>query len=360
MVSLVSSVAVLAGCAHSRDSAGVVRPIVETTPVRTSGDAADDIAIWVNSGDPAQSRIIGTDKQRGLIVYTLDGEVVQEVTGGRINNVDLIEGFELGGERVAVVAGSDRNGNSIALFVVDARTGTLRPISARVIGVEGGAVYGLCMMRSATSGESYVFVTTTADEIQQWRLFERGGSIDAELKRRFSVGGHAEGMVADAEHNALFVAEEDVGIWRYEAEPAWVLTGRGEGHEEMSASESGPRIMVAQVGRDALAADVEGLALYRTTGGGGYLIAANQGDDTFAVFGRASPHRYIGSFTIAGSSGIDAVSGTDGVEASSAVLGARFPRGIVVVQDDRNEGGNQNFKIVPWERVEAAIGMVTR
>ena len=300
-------VVVFAGCAHSRESVGVgvALPIAETTPVRTSGDAADDIAIWVNSGDPAQSRIIGTDKQRGLIVYTLGGEVVQEITGGRINNVDLVEGFGLGGRTVAVVAGSDRNGNSIALFAVDAHSGMLRPISARVIGVEGGAVYGLCMLRSARSGESYVFVTTTADEIQQWRLFERDGKIDAELKRRFSVGGHAEGMVADAEHNALFVAEEDVGIWRYEAEPAWVLTGRGEGHEEMSASESGARTLIAQVGRDALAADVEGLALYRSADGSGYLIAANQGDDTFAAFERVAPHRYIGSFTIGEAEGSD-------------------------------------------------------
>jgi 3-phytase len=325
--------------------------------VRTQGDAADDIAIWEHPTDPALSRIIGTDKQRGLVVYTLDGEVAQEVEGARINNVDLVEGFELGGRSVAVVAGSDRNGNSIALYAIDAASGALRPIAARVIGVEGGAVYGLCMMRSARSGESYVFVTTTADEIQQWRLFERDGKIDGELKRRFSVGGHAEGVVADAEHNTLFVAEEDVGIWRYEAEPAWVLTGKAAGHEEMSASEAGGRTLIGQVGRDALAADVEGLALYRTPGGDGYLIASNQGDDTFAVFDRVAPNRYIGSFTIGEAGGVDAVSGTDGVEASSAALGAAYPHGILVVQDDQNADGNQNFKIVPWERVAEALGL---
>jgi 3-phytase len=348
-------VAGLFGCAH--DGVRVVRPSGETTPVRTSGDAADDIAIWVHPSDPSRSRIIGTDKQRGLVVYTLEGEVAQEVEGARINNVDLVDGFELGGRPMTVVAGSDRNGNSIALFGIDPDSGRLRPIAARVIGVEGGAVYGLCMMRSARSGESYVFVSTTADEIQQWRLFEREGGIDAELKRRFSVGGHAEGMVADAEHNTLFVAEEDVGIWRYEAEPAWVLTGRAAGHEEMSASEAGARTLIGQVGRDALAADVEGLALYRMPRGGGYLIAANQGDDTFAVFERVAPNRHIGSFTLGEAGGVDAVSGTDGVEASSAALGPAYPYGILVVQDDQNEGGNQNFKIVPWERVAAALGL---
>jgi myo-inositol-hexaphosphate 3-phosphohydrolase len=44
----------------------VVRPVVETTPVPHTGDAADDVAIWVHPTDPVLSTIIGTDKQGGL------------------------------------------------------------------------------------------------------------------------------------------------------------------------------------------------------------------------------------------------------------------------------------------------------
>ena len=39
----------------------------------TRGDAAEDPAIWVNQASPAQSTIIGTDKQGGVAVYTSRG-----------------------------------------------------------------------------------------------------------------------------------------------------------------------------------------------------------------------------------------------------------------------------------------------
>jgi len=70
-----------------------VQAALETEPVASRGDAADDAAIWVNPVDPAASVIIGTDKQRGLIVYRLDGTVVQSLPDGRMNNVDLRDGF---------------------------------------------------------------------------------------------------------------------------------------------------------------------------------------------------------------------------------------------------------------------------
>ena len=41
----------------------VVTPVVETSPVPHTGDAADDVAIWVHLTDPVLSTIIGTDKQ---------------------------------------------------------------------------------------------------------------------------------------------------------------------------------------------------------------------------------------------------------------------------------------------------------
>jgi len=244
----------------------------------------------------------------------------------------------------------------VALFAIDAASGRLRDVAARVIAVDGGAVYGLCAGRGP-SGACYVFVTTVDDEVHQFRLAARGDRVDGELVRRFSVGGHAEGMVVDTAQNALFVAEEDVGIWRYEAEPGWLLTGKPAGHPEMSASEAGPRVMVGLVGRDGLAADIEGLAIYPFQGGGGVLLASNQGDDTFAAFERLPPHRLLGRFRIGGAGSIDGVSGTDGIEACAAALGAAYPAGVFVAQDDHNDGGNQNFKVVDWREVARALGV---
>jgi 3-phytase len=39
---------------------------VETDPVPSSGDAADDPALWIHPTEPASSLIVGTDKDAGL------------------------------------------------------------------------------------------------------------------------------------------------------------------------------------------------------------------------------------------------------------------------------------------------------
>lgn len=62
---------------------------VETTPVETGGDAADDPAIWIDPVDPSRSVIIATQKQSGLYVYDLSGKMLQFLADGRMNNVDL-------------------------------------------------------------------------------------------------------------------------------------------------------------------------------------------------------------------------------------------------------------------------------
>ena len=57
------------------------------------GDAADDPAIWVNPNDAAASRVLGTNKKQGLLVTGLDGQLLQELPVGRLNNVDVRPGF---------------------------------------------------------------------------------------------------------------------------------------------------------------------------------------------------------------------------------------------------------------------------
>ena len=49
----------------------------ETVPVGTSGDSADDPAIWLNPADPSRSTVIGNDKGDALEVYDLAGNRLQ-------------------------------------------------------------------------------------------------------------------------------------------------------------------------------------------------------------------------------------------------------------------------------------------
>ena len=63
---------------------GPVSATVETAPVHSSADAADDPAIWIHPTDPSQSTVIGTDKSsdgHGLVVYDLSGTGVVLLPG---------------------------------------------------------------------------------------------------------------------------------------------------------------------------------------------------------------------------------------------------------------------------------------
>lgn len=328
-------------------------PALETAPVNSEDDAADDSAVWVHPEDPARSTIIGTDKRRGLVVYDLDGTILQQIPDGRMNNVDVLYGFDLGERRVDLVGATERIDNRIALYEVDESTGELRAIDARKIVVDGPEVYGFALMRSRTTGRSYALVATMPGLVQQWELVARSGAVDATLVRSFWVGSQIEGVVADDAHNALFIGEENLGIWRYEAEPAWLAAGLRAPPEDDDdeTMEERPRELIAHVGRGQLEADVEGLTVYRVNDREGYLIASSQGDSTFAVFDRVWPHKPLFSFRIGSTATIDEVTDTDGIEACAADLGGRFPKGMFIVQDDENPGSTQNFKVVDWRDI---------
>ncbi|MCI0587455.1 MAG: phytase [Planctomycetes bacterium] len=335
------AISFLAVVPHGRAQTATVAPTVETVPVPTTGDAADDSAVWVHPVAPALSLVIGTNKEEGLAVYDLAGTLRQYLPDGELNNVDLRYGFPLGLLDVALVTSGERTNDVIAIYAVSPDTRTLMNVAAGPIAL-GFDVYGCCMYRSQASGEYYFFGTSEAGLIEQWRLFASpSGGVDAQQVRSFNVGDTVEGCVADDENGWLFLADEDQGIWRYGAEP-------GAGTAAFLVDTTGAA--------GNLDADVEGLAIYYASGGGGYLLASSQGSSTFAVYQRAAPHAYVASFQVGANSalGIDAVTGTDGIDVTNRGLGAAFPGGVFVAQDDLNLGANQNFKLVPWPSIAAA------
>lgn len=327
-----------------------VRPIVETAAVETAGDSADDPAIWVDPNNPSRSIVIGTQKQSGLYVYDLHGQVLQFLPDGRMNNVDVRDGFRLGDRLVSLVAASNRTTDSISLYRVD-------PATRRLVNVADGQQdtglldpYGLCMYHSAASGRHYVFVNDGGGAMRQWELIDAGnGRVRANLVREFAFASQPEGCFADDRTGALYVGEEDVGLWRMGAEP-----DAGDARTAVATVETNP----------ALKADIEGVGLYDLGDGRGYLIVSSQGNNTYAVFRREGNNEYVGSFAVLADSarGIDGSSETDGLEVLSANLGGPFANGIFVAQDGRNVAPpeNQNFKLVPWSAIAEALGLESR
>jgi 3-phytase len=328
------------------DDVALVAAFAETMPVPSGTDAADDPAIWIHPTDPLQSTIIGTDKTAGLVVYNLDGTIHQEVNIGRVNNVDLREGFMLNGEPVALVVTTNRTYNRLDIYAVNAETREITDVAARAFVSDMNEVYGVCLYVSPVSGGYFAFVNSAdTGEVEQYLLTDNGaGRVEAEIVREFVVGSQTEGCVADDANSVIYIGEELVGFWKYSAEP--------------DADDS--RTMVDGVGEGGnLTADVEGITLYPTADGGGYLIVSSQGSSTFVVYERGGDNAYIGTFAIVEGAPTDAVSGTDGIDVTAAALGELYPQGVFIAQDDLNinPNENQNFKLVSWADIAAALGL---
>lgn len=312
----------------------------QSEPVGRHGDAADDPAIWVDPVNPARSRVLGTNKKQGLLVYDLDGTLLQELPVGRLNNVDVRANFSLGGERVDLAVASNRDRDSIAVFAIDRASGELR--EAGEIRTPLKEIYGICLFQPA-SGELYAFANGKDGSFLQYRLSDSGGEVAGELVRRFAVASQPEGCVADDQRQRLFVGEEDTGVW--------ALDARADGPTELHE--------VMKVG-GALHADVEGLGLYQSAERD-YLVVSSQGNDSYLLLDAEPPYALKGAFRVGlnGDLGIDGASETDGLEVTSANLGGPWSQGLLVVQDGRKRmpESTQNFKLVPWADIARALGL---
>lgn len=327
---------------HSSPDA-VVSPRTLSAPVSSGMDAADDPAIWVNPIDPGRSLILGADKGAGLGVYDLDGRLLQFLSDGRINNVDVRPGFTEYPTLAHLAVASDRTRTALAIYAIDGETRYVSRVEARTIPAGFNDVYGLCMYRSPHSGEVYAFATSDDGQFNQWRLFPRGpDKVDAELVRHVKIGTMTEACVVDDENGYLYVAEERVGVWRYGAEP-----GAGEQRVAVVAIEAG----------GPLTADLEGLAIYKSDKTDGYLVVTSQGSDNYSVYERLPPHAYRGTFRIRANArdGIDGTSQTDGIDITNLPLPG-YPRGLLVAQDGRYDQ-SQDFKYVSWEEIARALGL---
>ncbi|MDY6994347.1 MAG: phytase, partial [Pseudomonadota bacterium] len=159
------------------------------------------------------------------------------------------------------------------------------------------------------------------------------------------VASQPEGCVADDALGYLYVGEEHVGIWKFQAEP--------------KASTQPLALVDSTDAHGHITADVEGLTLYETSATTGYLIASSQGNHSFTVYRRQEDNAYLGRFRIERNKqlAIDSVEDTDGIAVTPFSLGPAFPYGVFVAQDGRNTNPdeNQNFKLVPWMSIAQAL-----
>lgn len=344
-----------AACAPPRETIPDAIPRVSATLATDAvADDPDDPAVWVNPADAANSLILGTNKAAApngaLLVFGLDGKLRQRIGGiDRPNNVDVEYGFQLDGQSVDIAVLTERYAHRLLVYRIAPGAGELSLIAAvPVFEGETGEFaepMGIALYRRASDGAVFAIVGRKNGPVDgylwQYRLEEDGrGGIRGSKVRQFgsySGSGEIEAIAVDDAMDAVYYADEALGIRKWAADPQ-----SPEAAEEL-----------ALFGTKGFEGDREGIAVYATGKSSGYVICTDQldGNSRYRVFrreGRAdNPNDHselVGVF----SGGADA---TDGIEAISAPLGDRFPRGIFVAMNS----SARNFLVYDWRSIEAIL-----
>jgi 3-phytase len=289
----------------------VITPVIEFT---ASGIAdQDDMCIWLHPTDKSLSIIIASDKTADKIfVYDLNGIMLQtiDISGYQPGNIDLRYGFMLAGQSTDIVGFNRRSGNTLVFYKIDPATRQLIPAGS----FPSGSNYGFCLYKSPVTQKYYAFSSDESSNISQYEISDNNsdGLIEGALVRSLDNGSaETEGMVADDETGILYAANENAGIYKYDAEPTGSLTGQ----------------LIAAVGSNGLTADVEGLTIFYESGEDGYLIASSQGNNTFKIFTRETPHNFVKTIQVSG------VGNTDGIDVTNVNLNSEFQYGLFLIHD---------------------------
>ena len=318
----------LSACATDNVIATPVPASLETAPMSGAGDRADDPAVWYNAADPARSLILATNKDEGVYVYGLDGAERQKLPVGLSNNVDV---------RGNLAVASNDGVNALSWFRID--PATLNVTHAGDTRLERIEPYGVCA--GVIGGQYKAAVTFKDGNIDIWTVADTGsGPVSIGSVRTIKLATQLEGCVFDDDQNRLFVGEENHGLWTID-----LTTGATSLIDGINSG-------------SGLVADVEGVSLWRGDNGEGFIVVSAQSKDRYVIYDRKPPHSLKGVISVAPSAdgSVDAVSHTDGLDVMSSPL-PNFPKGILVVQDDANPVSevDQNFKMVDWRAVEAAL-----
>ncbi len=323
----------------------IIEPSAQTDPMTRLGDAADDPAIWIHPLDATRSRVLGTNKKQGLLVYDLQGKQQQLLESGRLNNVDVRQNVRFNDAANAaqpaplfdLAMATQRDDNSLVLYAISTE-GEVSEAARFATGMD--KIYGFCLYQPRSGGLE-AFVNDKDGIYHQYRITRRDQAFSSTLVRQFKLASQPEGCIADDKHDRLFVGEEKRGVW--------VTSAKADQPAELQ--------LILPVGAQ-LTADTEGMAIYFGREAD-YLIVSSQGDHSYVVMDAQAPYRYRGKFRIGYNmaAGIDGTSETDGLDVTSAKLGSLYQKGMLVVQDGykRLPDGAQNFKYVAWEAIERAL-----
>jgi 3-phytase len=319
----------------------------------------DDPAIWVHPTDPSRSLILGTMKVASpagaVVAFGMDGQIRQLISGiDRPNNIDVEYGFRLGGRTIDIAVVTERLKRQLRVFRLDPADGRLSDLGGIPIlqdqPGEAGAPMGIGLYRRDRDDAIFAIVAPKTGPrdgyLWQYQLLDAGaGRIGAKFVRRFGKfsattvreENEIEAVAVDDELGHVYYADEGDGIHKWHADPD---------HPDAARE-------LAHFGRTGFRGDREGIAIYASAGGSGYIVCTDQLDEDseYHLYPRGgtaqNPHDHSREIVII-RGGADA---TDGLEISARALGPGLPHGVMIAMNS----AARNFLVFRWQDLATVV-----
>lgn len=318
----------------------VVKPAVVTEMVEFD---SDDPAIWINKSNPAQSLIVGTDKDQngGLYVFDLNGKIQKDKTVKglkRPNNVDIAYGLVLNGKPVDIAVTTERYTHKLRVYSLPDMKSIDNGGLDMFVGETGEGFRDLMgiALYTAPDGKIYAIVgrktgPTTGGYLWQYLLSDAGnGTVKASFVRKFgeySGKKEIEAIAVDNELGYIYYSDEQYGVRQYFADPA-------KGNKQLS--------LFATTG---FKQDHEGISIYKLTDTTGYIMVSDQGANRFQIFSREGTaknpyeHRLLKVVNVSAQE-------SDGSDVVNVPLNDTFKHGLFVVMST-----DKTFHYYRWEDI---------
>ncbi|MBO9702877.1 MAG: phytase [Sporocytophaga sp.] len=321
-------------------STSVIKPLYISEAVQFD---TDDPAIWINKDDPAQSLIIGTDKNEDGALYTFDlkGRIhTNKVIKGlkRPNNVDIEYGLPIKGITTDIAVVTERFTHNLRIYALPSMTpvdGGGIPVFEGETAPESRDLMGIALYKDPVTSKIFAIVGrktgTDGDYLWQYELWsDEHGIVKASLVRKFgSYSGNKEieAIAVDDELGYVYYSDEGVGVKKYYANPA-------KGNKEL-----------ALFATKGFTADHEGISIYKTSEKEGYILVSDQGANKFQIFSREgtpsnpNEHKHLKTIQVAAME-------SDGSEITNVSLNQEFKSGLFVVMST-----DKTFHYYRWEDI---------
>lgn len=304
-----------------------IKPAVITEKV--FGDS-DDPAIWINYADPANSWVLGTDKDNrngGIYVYDLSGKINRKksILGlKRINNIDILQGVNWGNRTLDIAVATERGTHEIRVLELPA----MKMIDNGGIEVFEGEndrdPMGIALYKRPGDGAVFAIVSRktgpSGSYLWQYQLtLDANGVVRAKLVRKFgSFSGlkEIESLAVDTLFGHVYYSDEQVGIRQYHADP-------NKGNKELSL-----------FGSKDFTADNEGISFYHVTDSSGYILVSDQGANQFKVYSLESKTEVANQHTLVATLPVTALE-SDGSEVTAFSLPGYEAGLFVAMSTDR-------------------------